>query len=128
MSKAINETVIAVARSHFSCGSFGVITLAEAVGVHYTTVYNWLRAGNLAKQKPERQRTPEDALCIQLADLKADPPEAYTEAWKAILENLRSKSPDLKLAQWVIEQFEEANLAKLEVAVASKEKHGEAPK
>lgn len=121
----INDTVLAVAEQHFSHGSFGVVTLAEAIGVHYTTVYNWLRAGSLAKQRPKDQRSKEEQLCVQLADLKTAPPPVYAEAWRVISENLRSGAPDLKLAQWVIEQFEDANLAKLELMIAPEEKQGD---
>ena len=122
MAYKINETVVAIAKQHFAQGSFGVVTFAEAVGVSHKTVYNWLRTGSLSKQKPEASLSPEEKLCIQLADLKADPPLAYTAAWNAILKNLQSATPDLNLAKWVVEQFEDANLAKLEVILANQEK------
>lgn len=122
MAYKINETVVAIAKQHFAQGSFGVMTLAEAVGVCHKTVYNWLRTGNLAKQRPEATLSPEEKLCVQLADLKADPPMAYTAAWNAILKNLQSATPDLHLAKWVVEQFEDANLAKLEIVLATQEK------
>ena len=47
---------------------------------------------------------------------------AYTAAWNAILKNLQSATPDLHLAKWVVEQFEDANLAKLEIVLATQER------
>lgn len=115
----INPTVIAIARQHLAQGQFGMVTLAEAIGVHHSTVYRWVKLGVEAQGKPKR--TAEEELYVQLAEMKADPPLAYTAAWNAILKNLQSDDPDLNLAWKVIEQFEEALLKKLEMALAQKE-------
>lgn len=114
----LNSTVLELAKKHFGQGAFGVATLAEAIGVHFTTVHRWIKRGQGVLAKPPEERSEQEQLYADLAEIKSDPPAVYSAAWKAILDELNRPDPDLALAKWVIEHFDEGHLAKLELQLA----------
>lgn len=110
----LTQDVVEMARDYFKYGRLtGYTSLALAIHCHPNTIQKWVREGFNLMGSKKSDRTEDDQLKIDLAEIAKIPDELLEAAHTAIHQNLTGDPQyiDLATARYVIDRADQQNLA-----------------